>query len=150
MGVESIVFRHEPRDALLNDLERFLVGIGAVPGTERLSYVLAGPDHWLDVLVRPGVAGAVSTLTLRVALTNPVDALDRIRDLLSELLVRFGGRVAGLGESVIFEEMGADEQEQLRRMWLRRRADFTTQFGDHSWPISGAEVFRYLREHGGR
>lgn len=143
MGIESVSYWYKPDDCGMDALSEWLLGQGARTGAKPATFVMSGSDHWFDLLVRPS-GMTVGVVQVRVALTNPRSALQRLRALLSELLHLWGGTVTDVAGDRVFDEL--DEAcDDFMLGFLTRQAEFIEQFGQHVLAVSADEVFDRIR-----
>ena len=142
MGIESVSYRFEPSECELVDLVEWLRLRGATDGDRDGTYVLSGPDYWIDLLVRAS-GSRVAVVQLRVAVTNPVSVVGLLHELASAMLDRFGGRVTdAAGRRVLHDQ---DRFDVLMTEFSIGRERFTQNFGELTLPVSADQVFSQLR-----
>jgi hypothetical protein len=143
MGIESVLYRVEPSECEVTDLAEWLRLRGATSGARDATYVLSEPGYWIDLLAQAS-GSHVDLVQFRVAVTNPVSVIPLLDELISELLVRFGGRVTSvLGKRVLYDR---DRLEVMMREFTIGRERFTRHHGDEFiLPVSADEVFSRLR-----
>jgi hypothetical protein len=141
MGIESVSYRFEPASADVAELVDWLRLHGAVSGDRHGTFIIAGTDHWIDLLVRDDGQRAL-VVQFRVAITNPLSVVATLDRLISELHAHFVGRVTDAAGRVLEDE---DTLSLLRDDFSRGRSRFTEIYGDVMMPISADHVFARLR-----
>jgi len=142
MGIESVAYGFEPAEAEVGDLVEQLRLRGATTGDREDAYVLSGPDHWIDVLVRAN-GSRVEVVHLRVAVTNPASVVCVLDGLVADLLARFGGRLTDAAGRRVLQEH--DRLDVLMGEFSLGRERFTRNFGELTLPVSAEQVFPTLR-----
>jgi hypothetical protein len=148
MGVDSNNYVLEAERCDTASFVAILERHGATDGGSPLSFVLSSDGHWIDAQVFPGSADRVSKIELRVALTNPFEAIDIVLALLTDLLGACGGVVLDKASGQAHRALECAHRSEVVDTWKHRQSEFVEQFGRHRWPISGAEVFPRMRALG--
>jgi hypothetical protein len=141
MGIESVSYRFEPAGTAIAELTDWLRLHGATSGERQGTYVMAGPNHWIDLLVRSDGPRAAA-IQFRVAITSPISVVAILDGLISQLRGRFAGNVMDAAGRVLEDQ---DRLGVLHDDFSKGRSRFTEHYGDVLMPVSADEVFARLR-----
>jgi len=146
MAFESANYIFRPQAGTLDDLRAMLTQMGGT-STGPTTWVLEGEDHWIDVQLRDGPPLAVS---VRIALTNPLAALNRLRDLVDRLWTEFDGTLSAPNERASFLDGSEETWKVLFADYQARREQFRKHLGDIEAPVSAEDVYTLIDERAKR
>jgi hypothetical protein len=148
MGIESANYVYLPTTtgAEATDGSLKLLGVQPVESNRAACFVYRGDDYWIDLEVSPAEAGRGQAVSIRVALCNPPGVKPALRKLLETLWRRGGGRLIDLPGDRQWETIDDDACREIWRSYEVKHREFRLNFGDFEAPVSGADVFRLLRE----
>jgi hypothetical protein len=150
MGVESANYQYVPTRESAELLAGTLDILGAWlvdDDNERIvQYVLRGNDYWIDVEVMCAGGLTYPSASIRVALCNPPGVALALRNLLETLLKRGAGYIIDRPGDRKFRAIDDETWQQLWEAYELKRVDFRQHFGGFEAAVSGADVFRIIRE----
>ncbi len=159
MGLESDLYYYQPASEGTHELSAVLERVGAertVNVEASPYYVLRGPDYWIDIQTGMPSEGLYPSAFIRVALTNPPMVLNVLKDLFSALLASGGGYIEDRNKNVFdvthqsghqYRQIDEGTWQSIRAAFETRRTQFQQHFGNFVAPISGDDVFEYIRQH---
>lgn len=140
MGIESAVFSFVPGSGDSSRSRAALVALGA-DVVDEAHLVLRGPRHWIDVQVDVPPA----TVALRLAFSNPDEALDALRGALGALEDADAGEVIDVATGERYRKVDESMWTSIVDSFERRRREFRVYFGDFTAPISADDIFDYIQ-----
>ena len=148
MGFEAANYKYIPGSGTSARAREMLKRLGAeaeaLGGDGDSTYVLRGPDHWIDVqfsIPEPAIS-------FRLALCNPDDVLQELNKVLSELIAIDDGQVVDLQTGERYVHLDQATWQEIIRGFKQKQAQFQKYFGTFTAAISAEQVFDYIaRRH---
>lgn len=124
-------------------METALSQLGGVRGRDPGTWVLQGPEHWIDVEVKDSLV-----VHVRIAFTNPATALAIVKQVFASLMSLPEADLLNMHTKEHFQRLDAMTWSIIRQDFEARRATFRAQFGELTAPISADDVFDQLGNSG--
>jgi len=151
MSFESINYLFIPSRLKTKLLESVIIDYGAVfkinDGIFREYVIFESEKYWIDVQIEHHIDINFDSASVRIALCNPPQVLDKIGQLFSHLINTCGGYVAIWGSEQKIRSDDADSIAFLKNGYLEKQKEFRKYHGGFTAAISGGEVYAYMREH---
>ena len=149
MGIESANYTITLKDGL----ERVPEVLAQLGGLQRhgvrndfQTWIFEDDHYWIDVMTGSFGPNSSLAISVRVALCNPVDVEMRLRQLLTDLLGHFGGRLYDSQTSRSYTKVDDPAWTDIYGGFAAKRAQFRQHFGSFEAAISGERVFDVIRE----
>lgn len=151
MGIESANYMIAPSGDM-GALSRILLDLGCnlrSSSGELERWVLSGERYWIDVMIGPLGPNRTLAISVRLALSNPIEAIDVLRRVLSELLSHVSGELFDSQTGKAHSAMSDESWESIREGLTKKQEEFQQYFGPFEAPVSGDDVFAALRTRRG-
>jgi hypothetical protein len=149
MGLESANYLLVP-DAGIAVARDAIESFGAstrepFPASNFERWVIRGDRYWIDVMTGQFGSDARAAISLRIALSNPLEADDVLGRLLKNLMARMPGILFDKQTGRSYRHFDENNWRELHAALNQKRAEFQRDFGPFEAAISGEDVFPTLR-----
>lgn len=148
MGFESANYMLVPTDGV-GAVSSILQQLGSeeqdpFPSSNFARWILRGERYWIDVMVGGFGPDRKPSVSIRIALSNPVEAVEVLHRILRELMERAPGQLFDSQTRRSYAGMSDEIWQDIQTGFEKKRERFQQQFGPFEAAISGEDVFPAL------
>ena len=148
MGVESANYAFVP-DQPLEAIPRLMVELGAeerspFPATNFQRWALRGEHYWIDIMLGSLGPSSRPSVSVRVALCNPLEVGCPMEQLFQLLLRELQGTLLDRQTKRSYRSLDQASWLQVWDAFCKKKEEFHCNFGVFEAAISGDDVFACL------